>query len=174
MPGALRRGTGSLSLRGSSRPHTDFGTRRGGWPFSQLGWASLKSRSLNMFTLIALGTGVASLSSVVAAMAPGIFPASFRSPDGRIPLYLEAASVIVALVLLGQVLELRARSQTSSAIRALLDLPPKQARLVREDGTEADVPLDAVVPGNHLPVRPAHKLPAAPPVSEGHTHVAAP
>jgi len=98
----------------------------GGWPFFQRGWASVVSRRLNMFTLIALGTGVAYLYSLVAAMAPEIFPASFRNPDGQVPLYFEAAAVIVTLVLLGQVLELRARSQTSSAIGALLDLAPKR------------------------------------------------
>ena len=92
-----------------------------------------------MFTLIALGTGVAYLYSLVAALAPGIFPASFREPDGEVPVYFEAAAVIVTLVLLGQVLELRARSQTGSAIRALLDLAPKRARLIRDDGTEEDV-----------------------------------
>ena len=100
----------------------------GGWPFFQRGWASILSRRLNMFTLIALGTGVAYAYSLVAALAPGIFPASFRDPGGQVPLYFEAAAVIVTLVLLGQVLELRARSQTSSAIRALLDLAPKRAR----------------------------------------------
>jgi P-type Cu+ transporter len=143
----------------------------GGWPFFQRGWASLKNRSLNMFTLIALGTGVAYLYSVVVAVAPGIFAASFRSPDGGVPLYFEAASVIVALVLLGQVLELRARSQTGSAIRALLDLAPKQARLVREDGTEEDIPLDAVAPGNRLRVRPGEKVPVDGAVVEGHSNI---
>src|SRR5690242_2076972 len=131
----------------------------GGWPFFQRGWDSLRNRSLNMFTLIALGTGVAYLYSVVAAVMPGIFRASFRGPDGGVPLYFEAASVITALVLLGQVLELRARSQTGGAIRALLDLAPKQARLLREDGSEADVPLEAVLPGNRLRVRPGEKVP---------------
>jgi Cu+-exporting ATPase len=143
----------------------------GGWPFFQRGWASLKNRSLNMFTLIALGTGVAYLYSVVAAVAPGIFAASFRSSDGGVPLYFEAASVIVALVLLGQVLELRARSQTGSAIRALLDLAPKQARLVREDGTEEDIPLDAVVAGKLLRVRPGEKVPVDGAVVEGHSNI---
>jgi P-type Cu+ transporter len=143
----------------------------GGWPFFQRGWASLKNRSLNMFTLIALGTGVAYVYSVVAAVAPGIFAASFRGPDGGVPLYFEAASVIVALVLLGQVLELRARSQTSSAIRALLDLAPKQARLVREDGTEEDMPLDAAMPGNLLRVRPGEKVPVDGAVVEGHSNI---
>src|SRR5438046_3301463 len=143
----------------------------GGWPFFQRGWASLRNRSLNMFTLIALGTGVAYLYSVVAAVIPGIFPASFRGSDGGVPLYFEAASVIVALVLLGQVLELRARSQTSSAIRELLDLAPKQARLVLEDGAEEDIPLDAVVPGNRLRVRPGEKVPVDGVVIEGHSNI---
>ena len=101
----------------------------GGWPFFQRGWTSLINRRRNMFTLIALGTGVAYLYSLVAALAPGIFPRSFRTPEGGVALYFEAAAVIVTLVLLGQVLELRARSQTSSSIRALLDLAPKHARL---------------------------------------------
>jgi Cu+-exporting ATPase len=143
----------------------------GGWPFFQRGWESVSNRSLNMFTLIALGTGVAYLYSVVAAVMPGVFPASFRGPDGGVPLYFEAASVIVALVLLGQVLELRARSQTSGAIRALLDLAPKQARLVREDGAEEDIPLDAVMPGHRLRVRPGEKVPVDGVVIEGHSSV---
>jgi len=143
----------------------------GGWPFFQRGWASLRNRSLNMFTLIALGTGVAYLYSVVAAVIPGVFPASFRGADGGVPLYFEAASVITALVLLGQVLELRARSQTGGAIRALLDLAPKQARLVREDGSEADIPLDVVKPGDRLRVRPGEKVPVDGVVIEGHSNV---
>ena len=143
----------------------------GGWPFFQRGWASLRNRSLNMFTLIALGTGVAYFYSVVAAVIPGIFPASFRGADGGVPLYFEAASVITALVLLGQVLELRARSQTGGAIRALLDLAPKQARLVREDGSEADIPLDVVKPGDRLRVRPGEKVPVDGVVIEGHSNV---
>jgi Cu+-exporting ATPase len=143
----------------------------GGWPFFQRGWESVSNRSLNMFTLIALGTGVAYLYSVVAAVMPGVFPASFRGPDGGVPLYFEAASVVVALVLLGQVLELRARSQTSGAIRALLDLAPKQARLVREDGAEEDIPLEAVVPGHRLRVRPGEKVPVDGVVIEGHSSV---
>ena len=143
----------------------------GGWPFIQRGWASLKNRSLNMFTLIALGTNVAYLYSVVAAIVPEIFPPSFRGPDGDVPLYFEAASIITALVLLGQVLELRARSQTGSAIRQLLDLAPKQARRVREDGTEEDIPLDAVVPGVRLRVRPGEKVPVDGIVIEGHSSI---
>jgi len=143
----------------------------GGWPFFQRGWASLVSRRLNMFTLIALGTGVAYLYSLVAALAPGIFPASFRDPDGQVPLYFEAAAVIVTLVLLGQVLELRARSQTSSAIRALLDLAPKRARRLRKDGTDEDIPLEDVVPGDRLRVRPGEKVPVDGVVLEGHSAV---
>jgi Cu+-exporting ATPase len=143
----------------------------GGWPFFQRGWESLKNRHLNMFTLIALGTGVAYLYSVVAAVMPGVFPASFRGPNGGVPLYFEAASVITALVLLGQMLELRARSQTSDAIRALLDLAPKQARLVPEDGAEEDIPLDQVVAGHRLRVRPGEKVPVDGVVIEGHSSV---
>ena len=143
----------------------------GGWPFFQRGWASIVNRRLNMFTLIALGTGVAYLYSLVAALAPGIFPASFRDPDGQVPLYFEAAAVIVTLVLLGQVLELRARSQTSSAIRALLDLAPKRARRLREDGSDEDIPLEDIVPGDRLRVRPGEKVPVDGVVLEGHSAV---
>ena len=142
-----------------------------GWPFFVRGWASVINRSLNMFTLIALGTGVAYLYSLVAALAPGIFPASFRDPMGGVPLYFEAAAVIVTLVLLGQVLELRARSQTSGAIRALLDLAPKRARLIKDDGTEGDIALEAVVPGQRLRVRPGEKVPVDGIVVEGHSSV---
>ncbi len=117
----------------------------GGWPFFERGWASLRTRNLNMLTLIALGVGVAYAYSAVAALAPGLFPASFRSPmGGEVPVYFEAAGVIVTLVLLGQVLELRARSATGRAIRALLGLAPKTARMVQDDGREEDVPLDHV------------------------------
>ena len=143
----------------------------GGWPFFRRGLASLVSRRLNMFTLIALGTGVAYLYSLVAALAPGIFPPSFRTPEGQVALYFEAAAVIVTLVLLGQVLELRARSQTGSAIRALLDLAPKQARLVRDDGSEEDVALEMVVAGNRLRVRPGEKVPVDGVVLDGHSAV---
>jgi P-type Cu+ transporter len=143
----------------------------GGWPFFLRGWASIVNGRLNMFTLIALGTGVAYLYSLVAALEPGIFPASFRNPDGQVPLYFEAAAVIVTLVLLGQVLELRARSQTSSAIRALLDLAPKRARRLREDGSDEDIPLEDVVPGDRLRVRPGEKVPVDGVVLEGHSAV---
>jgi Cu+-exporting ATPase len=130
-----------------------------GWPLLVRGWQSVVNRSLNMFTLIAMGISVAYLYSVIATIAPGMFPASFRDASGKVGLYFEAAAVITALVLLGQVLELRARSQTSSAIRALLDLSPKMARLVRDDGSEVDVPLDQVQVGQALRVRPGEKIP---------------
>src|SRR6516162_9585057 len=142
-----------------------------GWPFFQRGWASVVSRRLNMFALIALGTGVAYVYSLVAALAPGIFPASFRDQDGQVPFYFEAAAVIVTLVLLGQVLELRARSQTSSAIRALLDLAPKRARRLRADGSDEDIPLEDVIPGDRLRVRPGEKVPVDGAVLEGRSAV---
>ena len=131
----------------------------GGWPFFQRGWMSLVNRSTNMFTLIAMGTGVAYLYSMIATIFPGVFPASFRSMSDRPDVYFEAAAAIVTLVLLGQVLELRARSRTSSAIRALLDLTPKMARVIAEDGSERDIPLDQVKPGDRLRVRPGEKVP---------------
>ena len=143
----------------------------GGWPFFDRGWKSIISRRLNMFTLIALGTGIAYLYSLVATLAPGIFPPSFRAPEGGVPVYFEPAAVIVTLVLLGQVLELRARSQTGSAIRALLDLAPKRARLVRDDGSEADIALEEVLPGNRLRVRPGEKVPVDGTLLEGHSAV---
>ena len=122
----------------------------GGWPFFERAWASLKNRQLNMFTLIAMGTGTAYLFSVVAAIAPGLFPDSFRDHHGEVAVYFEPAAVITTLVLLGQVLELRARAQTGGAIRALLGLAPKTARRLRDDGREEDVPIDRVVPGDRL------------------------
>jgi P-type Cu+ transporter len=143
----------------------------GGWPFFQRGWASIKNRSSNMFTLIALGTGVAYIYSVIATLAPGIFPASFRGKSGTPAVYFEVAAAITTLVLMGQVLELRARSRTSSAIRALLDLSPKMARLVRDDGTEQDVSLDRVQPGDKLRVRPGEKIPVDGVVLEGSSSV---
>lgn len=142
-----------------------------GWPFLERGWESLVRRRLNMFTLIALGTGVAYAYSVVAALAPGLFPPAFHSADGQVPLYFEAASVIVTLVLLGQVLELRARSQTSSAIRALLDMAPKHARILRDDGREEEMPLERVAVGDRLRVRPGEKVPVDGIVLEGHSAV---
>jgi Cu+-exporting ATPase len=134
-----------------------------GWPFFERGWTSVINRSTNMFTLIAMGTGVAYLFSVVATLFPRIFPASFRSMGDRPEVYFESAAAIVTLVLLGQVLELRARSQTSSAIRGLLDLSPKMARVITtgKDGAESerDIPLDQVKPGDRLRVRPGEKIP---------------
>src|SRR2546422_7161635 len=131
----------------------------GGWPFFARGWASIVNRSLNMFTLIALGTGTAYVYSVIAALAPGMFPESFRTHGGEVELYFEAAALITTLVLLGQVIELRARSQTSSAIKALLGLTPKTARRLRDDGGEEDVSLDEVRPGDRLRVRPGERVP---------------
>jgi len=130
----------------------------GGRPFFERGWASLVNRHLNMFTLIATGTGTAYVYSVVAVLSPGIFPESFRGPSGEVPVYFEASAVITTLVLLGQVLELRARAQTSSAIKGLLGLTPKTARVVREEGAEEDVPLDRVQRGDRLRVRPGEKV----------------
>ena len=131
----------------------------GGWPFFVRGAQSLVTRHLNMFTLIAMGTGVAYLYSVVAVLAPGLFPADFRDSHGGIALYFEAASVITVLVLLGQVLELSARASTMSAIRALIALQPNRARRLRDDGSDEDVPLDAVHVGDRLRVRPGEKVP---------------
>ncbi|WP_283206032.1 heavy metal translocating P-type ATPase, partial [Methylobacterium isbiliense] len=142
-----------------------------GWPFFERGWASVKSRNLNMFTLIALGTGVAWLYSVVATVAPGVFPAELRGHDGAVPAYFEAAAVITVLVLLGQVLELRARESTSGALRALLDLAPKTARRIRADGSEEEIGLDAVQVGDRLRVRPGEKVPVDGTVIEGRSSV---
>ena len=142
----------------------------GGWPFFQRGWSSIVNRSTNMFTLIALGTGAAYAYSVAATLAPGIFPASFREMDGMPPVYFEAAAAITTLVLLGQVLELRARSRTGAAIRALLDLTPKTARILR-DGSEQDIPLEQVQPGDRLRVRPGEKIPVDGMVLEGRSAV---
>ncbi len=143
----------------------------GGWPFLERGWASLRTRHLNMFTLVAIGTGAAWIYSVFAVALPGIFPDSFRSPDGTVAVYFEAAAVIVTLVLLGQVLELRARSQTGAAIRSLLGLAPKTARRVNEDGSEEDVPLDSVEVGDRLRVRPGEKVPVDGVVLEGRSTI---
>jgi Cu+-exporting ATPase len=139
----------------------------GGAPFFARGWQSIVNRSPNMFTLIALGVGVAWVYSVVATLVPGIFPPSFRMPDGGVGVYFEAAAVIVVLVQLGQVLELRARGQTGAAIRALLGLAPKTARRLRPDGTDEDVPLEHVHPGDRLRVRPGEKVPVDGVVIEG-------
>jgi P-type Cu+ transporter len=137
-----------------------------GGPFFARGWRSVVTRNLNMFTLIAMGTGVAWLYSIVATLAPGIFPATFRGPEGAVAVYFEAAAVITVLVLLGQVLELRAREQTSGAIRALLDLAPKTARRV-EDGSDEEVSLDVIAVGDRLRVRPGEKVPVDGVVIEG-------
>ncbi len=141
-----------------------------GWPFFQRGWASVVNRSTNMFTLIAMGTGVAYLFSLVSTIAPGIFPEAFRDMGGQPPVYFEAAAAIVTLVLLGQVLELRARSHTGAAIRALLGLSPKTARIVR-DGKDVDIPLEQVKVGDHLRVRPGEKIPVDGVVLEGSSSV---
>jgi Cu+-exporting ATPase len=143
----------------------------GGWPFFVRASNSVVNRALNMFTLIGLGVGVAYIYSLVAVVAPGLFPVSFRGPDGSVGRYFEAAAVIVTLVLLGQVLELRARSRTGSAIRALLGLAPKTARRIAADGTEADIALDQVKPGERLRVRPGEKVPVDGVVLEGSSSV---
>ena len=138
-----------------------------GWPFFQRGWASVKFRSPNMFTLIAMGVGVAYIFSAVATILPQVFPPSMRKTGGQPEVYFEAAAAIIALVLLGQVLEVRARSRTGSAIRALLDLSPKMARIMRENGSEYDVPLDQVKVGDKLRVRPGEKIPVDGTVVDG-------
>jgi Cu+-exporting ATPase len=143
----------------------------GGKPFFERGWASVVNRSPNMFTLIAIGTGTAYGYSLIASLFPGIFPASFRDAEGHVALYFEAAAVIATLVLLGQVLELRARSKTSSAIKALLGLAPKTARRLRGDGADEDVPLEQIVPSDKLRVRPGEKVPVDGVVLEGSSAV---
>ncbi|MDQ3470863.1 MAG: heavy metal translocating P-type ATPase [Pseudomonadota bacterium] len=142
-----------------------------GWPFFERGWASIRTRNLNMFTLIAIGVGVAYAYSAFAALFPGVFPPSFRSMEGEVPIYFEAAAVITALVLLGQVLELRARAATGQAIRALLGLAPKTARVVRDGGAEEDVALELVEVGDVLRVRPGEKIPVDGSVVEGRSSV---
>src|SRR5659263_418574 len=139
----------------------------GGWPFFVRGWQSVVHRSLNMFTLIGLGVSVAYLYSLVAKLFPGIFPPSFRLGGAEVAVYFEAAAAIVTLVLLGQVLELKARSRTGAAVKALLGLAPKTARRLRDDGSEEDVPLDQVQPGDRLRVRPGEKVPVDGVVLEG-------
>ncbi|MUO45773.1 HAD-IC family P-type ATPase, partial [Agrobacterium vitis] len=141
-----------------------------GFPFFERAWKSLVTMRLNMFTLIAMGTGVAWTYSVVATLAPGLFPATFRSADGSVAIYFEAAAVITVLVLLGQVLELQAREQTGGAIRALLDLAPKTARRVR-DGVDEDIDLEMVVVGDRLRVRPGEKVPVDGSLIEGRSSV---
>ena len=142
-----------------------------GWPFFVRGWQSVLTRNLNMFTLIAMGTGVAWIYSLVATLAPGIFPAAFRGHDGSVAVYFEAAAVITALALLGQVLELRARESTGGAIRALLDLAPKTARRIAPDGAEEEVSLDLIGVGNRVRVRPGEKVPVDGYVVEGRSSV---
>ncbi len=142
-----------------------------GKPFFERGWASIKTRNLNMFTLIAMGTGVAWLYSIVATLAPGIFPDAFRVNDGALAVYFESAAVITVLVLLGQVLELKAREQTGGAIRTLLDLAPKTARRIDNNGNEEDVPLDQINIGDLLRVRPGEKVPLDGVVMEGRSAV---
>ncbi len=143
----------------------------GGWPFFDRGWKSVVNRSPNMFTLIAVGTGTAYFYSLVATVVPGIFPSAFRDSHGNVAVYFEAAAAITTLVLLGQVLELRARSRTSSAIRALLGLAPKTARKIYDDGREEDVPLDQVSSGDRLRVRPGEKIPVDGMVLDGASSV---
>ena len=142
-----------------------------GWPFFERAWQSLRTLNLNMFTLIAMGTGVAWLYSVVATVTPGVFPETFRGMGGAVAVYFEAAAVITVLVLIGQVLELRAREQTGGAIRALLDLAPKTARRVAADGSEADVSLDDVAVGDRLRVRPGEKVPVDGKLLEGRSSI---
>src|SRR5664279_1315111 len=142
-----------------------------GYPFFERGAKSLVTRNLNMFTLISLGTGVAWLYSIVATLAPGLFPQAFRSADGSVAIYFEAAAVITVLVLVGQVLELRAREQTSNAIKELLNLAPKTARRVRDDGGDEEVPLDVIAVGDRLRVRPGEKVPVDGEILEGHVTI---
>jgi P-type Cu+ transporter len=139
----------------------------GGWPFFVRGWISIRTWNLNMFTLIGLGTGVAYVYSVIATALPGIFPQAFRAEGGQVAVYFEAAAVIVTLVLLGQVLELKARSQTSSAIRALLELAPKTARRIGEGGNEEDVAIEHLKVGDRVRVRPGEKVPVDGKITEG-------
>ncbi|MEA2974658.1 MAG: P-type Cu+ transporter, partial [Alphaproteobacteria bacterium] len=138
-----------------------------GWPFFVRGWQSLRTRNLNMFTLIALGTGVAYLYSVIATLTPGLFPQAFRGHDGAVAVYFEAAAVITVLVLLGQVLELRAREQTSGAIRALLDLAPKTARRAKADSSDEEIAVDMIAVGDRLRLRPGEKVPVDGEIIEG-------
>ena len=140
-----------------------------GWPFFERGWKSIVTRNLNMFTLIAMGTGVAWVYSVVATVAPGLFPATFRGADGSVAVYFEAAAVITVLVLLGQLLELRARERTGGAIKALLDLAPKTARRIRDDGSDEEVSLEDIAIGDRLRVRPGEKVPVDGEVVDGHS-----
>ena len=142
-----------------------------GWPFFVRGWASLRTRQLNMFTLIAMGVGVSWLYSIMAVLAPGVFPPAFRDAAGAVPVYFEAAAVITVLVLLGQVLELRARERTSGAIKALLNLAPKTARRIRDDGTDEEVTLDLVLVADRLRVRPGERVPVDGEIVEGRVSI---
>jgi P-type Cu+ transporter len=142
-----------------------------GWPFFVRGWQSLLTRNLNMFTLIALGTGIAWAYSIVATLFPDVFPPAFRGHDGSVAVYFEAAAVITVLVLVGQVLELRARERTSGAIRSLLDLAPRTGRVIRDSGNEEDVALDQMQPGMLLRVRPGEKVPVDGEITEGHVSI---
>lgn len=140
-----------------------------GWPFFERGWQSIKAISLNMFTLVAMGTGVAWVYSVIATVVPGIFPEGFRQ-DGAVPVYFEAAAIIIVLVLLGQMLELKARERTGGAIKALLGLAPKTAKRIQGD-TEEEIAIEAIAPGDLLRIRPGEKVPVDGVVVEGHSHV---
>ena len=142
-----------------------------GWPFFERGWRSLVNRSLNMFTLVAMGTGVAWAYSVVATAAPGVFPPAFRRMDGAVAVYFEAAAIIIVLVLLGQLLELRAREATGGAIRALLDLAPKTARRLKDDGSDEEIALGLIAVGEALRVRPGEAVPVDGTVTEGHSAI---
>ena len=142
-----------------------------GWPFFVRGWASLRNRSLNMFTLIAMGTGIAWAYSIIATLLPGIFPPAFRASDGSVAIYFEAAAAITVLVLLGQVLELRARERTSGAIKALINLAPKSARRIAGDGSDEEIGLDQVMVGDRLRVRPGEKIPVDGVVEDGRSSV---
>nr|MBP9733763.1 heavy metal translocating P-type ATPase [Candidatus Omnitrophota bacterium] len=172
LPGHLLKGL--LSMRQSSLIQMAFALPVifwGGWPFFVRGASSVIHRSLNMFTLVALGTGSAALYSITAAVRPQGFPPAFQDASGQVPVYFEAAALITVLVLLGQVLELKARRKTGGAIRALLDLAPKMARILRADGTEADIPLEEVRVGDSLRVRPGEKIPVDGIVTQGSSSV---
>lgn len=174
--GAMLPGLSELLPKGHTRHWIEWALATpvvlwGAWPFMERGWRSVQARHLNMFTLVALGVGVAYGFSLLALAAPGIFPATFRGADGAVPVYFEAAAVITTLVLLGQVLELKARSRTSSAIRALLELAPTMARRVEDGGREVDVPLEDVRPGDRVRVRPGEKVPVDGVLLEGSSTV---